>query len=153
MKLREVRDPRVQAYVELYDRMEAEGVQIVRNSSIRRGLQDVEKALSRMEASHIYVSFDSDVGVLGAIHATRLLNFGPKEIPLRGLDSQTLLSLALLIGRHLQRHRIGLAGVDITETDIHLVNRPLPGGGRDRTLQVESDFTATLLRSAGIRWD
>lgn len=146
-RLRLVEDPRVQEYVELYDSLVERGLKIIHRSKFNgpSWRKDLAKVLGDVNGSHLYLSLDSDVGVLNAINATRLIHFGRPEIPMKGLGLSELIEIARELCDWVSKNNIKLAGIDAMEMDVMLIDRTLSPQLEDQTSNVLVEFLSELL--------
>ncbi|GAG69440.1 unnamed protein product, partial [marine sediment metagenome] len=95
--------------------------------------------LKETEKSKMYLSFDTDVGALREIIATRFRNA-------IGIDQATILNAAKNIKNVINSKKIDLIGLDIMEIETHLLNRVFPKSGRkDQTIKVVDSFLDVFL--------
>jgi arginase family enzyme len=140
-KLKTVDNEAVKSYLNLFENFERHGMKIITNSQIRNeGVSNIfNNIVKEIKTPYIYVSFDSDVGVLSATYATRLINFAPHEIISRGLNETQIYEIAHSINRHILRKGKKLAGLDIMETDVYKLGGTF-GNKIDETREIEGNF-------------
>ncbi len=146
-RLRAVKDERVQEYVELYDSLVERGLKILHWSKINdtSWRESLAKMLDGVNGSHLYLSLDSDVGVLNSINATRLVHFGRRETPVKGLGLNELVGIASEVRHWAVKKDVKIAGVDIMELDVMLIDRVLSPVLADRTSAAIVEFLSALL--------
>ncbi len=146
-RLREVEDSRVQAYISLYDSLVERGLTIIHRHEFKdsQWRKRVSEFLKENKGSPMYLSFDTDVGILGPLNATRLIHFGPPEIPMRGLSQEELLDAADIVRKHIDTDRLSVVGMDFMEIDTLLVDQPINQYVGDRTTQFVNKFINTIL--------
>lgn len=133
-KFRSIDDSRIIEYVEFYDEMEQQGVQFIPKSDPSIMIKTLVNNLKKTEKSKIYISFDTDVGALREIIATRFRNA-------IGIDQLTIINTAKAIKDIMKTKKIDLIGMDIMEIETYLLNRAFPKSGRiDQTVQVIDSF-------------
>ena len=62
-----------------------------------------------------------------------------------GLDEETITGLARMMRELLNSDRFEIAGLDVTEVDVHLLDLADIDGAPDRTQQICADFITILL--------
>ncbi|MFX1425177.1 MAG: arginase family protein [Promethearchaeota archaeon] len=133
-KFRSLDDPRIVEFVEFYDEIEQKGVKFIPKSDASSMVRKLSTVLKETEKSKIYVSFDTDVGALKEIIATRFRNA-------IGIDQMTILNAANVIKNVMNSKKIDLVGLDIMEIETHLLNKIFLKSGRiDQTIQVIDSF-------------
>ncbi len=133
-KFRSLHDPRIVEFVEFYDEMEQNGVKFIPKSEGSTMIKKLSTVLKGTEKSKMYISFDTDVGALKEIIATRFRNA-------IGIDQATILNAAKTIKNVINSKKIELAGLDIMEIETFLLNRVFPKTGReDQTIKVVDNF-------------
>jgi arginase family enzyme len=133
-KFRSLDDPRIAEFVEFYDKMEKKGIKFIPKSDSSTMVRKLSTILKQTEKSKMYISFDSDVGALREIIATRFRNA-------IGIDQMTILNAAKTIKNVINSNKIDLIGLDVMEIETHLLNRNFPKSGRkDQTIQVIDSF-------------
>ncbi|MFX1280398.1 MAG: arginase family protein [Promethearchaeota archaeon] len=131
---RSIDDSRILEYVQFYDEMEQLGVQFIPKSKPSTMISRLMNSLKETEKAKMYISFDTDVGALKEIIATRFRN-------VIGIDQSTIINAAKSIKNILDSKKIDLLGLDIMEIETHLLNRIFPKSGRkDQTLEVIDNF-------------
>lgn len=95
-------------------------------------------ALGKNNATYLYVSLDVDVGSFNSMNAVRFMDY-------KGLDEKTIIKLSETIREIIIKNNLVLAGMDISEIDIHLVGLQDKNGNPDRTEIICADFIETLL--------
>jgi len=114
--------------------MEQKGVKFIPKSDPSIMLRKLSTILQETEKSKMYLSFDTDVGALREIIATRFRNA-------IGIDQTTILNAAKSIKNVINSKKIDLIGLDIMEIETHLLNRVFPKSGRkDQTIKVVDSF-------------
>ncbi|MHA2035957.1 MAG: arginase family protein [Promethearchaeota archaeon] len=138
-KFRSLRDPRIVEFVEFYDEMEQNGVKFIPKSERSTMIKKLSTFLKGTEKSKIYISFDTDVGALKEIIATRFRNA-------IGIDQMTILNAAKTIKNVINSKKIDLVGLDIMEIETFLLNGVFPKSGReDQTIKVVDNFLDVLI--------
>ncbi|MFX0081679.1 MAG: arginase family protein [Candidatus Hodarchaeota archaeon] len=133
-KFRSLDDPRIIEFVEFYNEMEQNGVKFIPVSGTSTMIRNLSTILKETEKSKLYISFDTDVGALREIIATRFRNA-------IGIDQMTIINTAKTIKNLLNSKKIDLIGLDIMEIETHLLNRVFPKSGRtDQTIKVIDSF-------------
>jgi arginase family enzyme len=133
-KFRSIDDPRIIEYVEFYDEMEHNGVKFIPKTESSTMIRNLSTILNKTEKSKMYISFDTDVGALREIIATRFRNA-------IGIDQTTILNAAKSVKKVINSKNIDLIGLDIMEIETHLLNRDFPKSGRkDQTIKVIDSF-------------
>jgi len=133
-KFRSIEDSRIVEYVEFYNKMEQNGVKFIPKSEPSSMIRKLSGILEETEKSNIYLSFDTDVGALREIIATRFRNA-------IGIDQTTILNAAKIIKNEMNSNKIDLIGLDIMEIETHLLSRKFPKSGRiDQTIKVVDNF-------------
>ena len=133
-KFRSLDDSRIVEYVKFYNEMEQKGVNFIPKSDPSSMIRTLSTILKNTEKSKIYISFDTDVGALRDIIATRFRNA-------IGIDQTTILNAAKTIKNIINSKKIDLIGLDIMEIETHLLNRVFPKSGRrDQTIEVIDSF-------------
>jgi arginase family enzyme len=134
VKFRSLDDSNIVEYVNFYDEMEQKGVNFIPKSDSSLMIKKVSTILKETEKSKIYISFDTDVGALREIIATRFRNA-------IGIDQNTILNAAKIIKNVIDSKKVDLIGLDVMEIETHLLNRVFPKSGRtDQTLEVIDSF-------------
>jgi arginase family enzyme len=93
--------------------------------------------LDRSPARMLYVSLDADVGALASMMAARFMDK-------TGLPEERILGVAQGLRELLEWERFRLAGVDLSEIEVHFLGLEGPAG-TDHTARVCALFAATLL--------
>lgn len=138
-KFRLLDDPRIVDFVEFYNEMEQKGVKFIPKSDPSTMIRKLSTILKETEKSKMYLSFDTDVGALREIIATRFRNA-------IGIDQTTILNAAKNIKNVINSKKIDLIGLDIMEIETHLLNRVFPKSGRkDQTIKVVDSFLDVFL--------
>ena len=97
-------------------------------------IKKLSTILKETEKSKMYISFDTDVGALREIIATRFRNA-------IGIDQNTISSAAKTIKNVINSKKIDLIGLDVMEIETHLLNKVFPKSGRrDETIEVIDSF-------------
>ena len=134
VKFRLLDDPKIVEFVEFYNEMEQKGVKFIPKSDPSTMIRKLSTILKETEQSKLYLSFDTDVGALKEIIATRFRNA-------IGIDQSTIISAAKTIKNVIDTRKIALVGLDIMEIETHLLNRVFPKSGRkDQTIKVVDSF-------------
>jgi len=112
-----------------------QGVTFLTKSQVRAPdfSQILAQRLDAIRTPWIYVSLDADVGACAGIPAVRFMDRV-------GLEAEEILLLAERIGERIAGGPFGLAGFDISEMDVHLLDLDED----DPTIEVCSDFMARL---------
>ncbi|RLI28389.1 MAG: hypothetical protein DRO46_04100 [Candidatus Hecatellales archaeon] len=137
--LEKVEDSRVKRFINHYYGMVDEGITLVSRDEIKQNFRRVREALEAVDASHLYLSVDIDVGANAALKGARFLDR-------KGLSRSELGNLISEIVRLLGRGK-KLAGVDVLETDVYRAGRTLEGW-RDETYRIEAEILARVLLKA-----
>jgi arginase family enzyme len=138
-KFRSLNDSRIVEFVEFYDKMEQKGIKFIPKSDTSTMISKLSIILKKIERSKIYISFDTDVGALREIIATRFRNA-------IGIDQTTILNAAKIIKNVIISKKIDLIGLDIMEIETHLLNKVFPKSGRnDQTVKVVDSFLDVLI--------
>jgi arginase family enzyme len=138
-KFRSKDDSRIVEYVKFYDEMEQKGVQFIPKSDPSIMIKKLLNNLKKTEKSKMYISFDTDVGALKEIIATRFRNA-------IGIDQSTILKTAKSIKNIINSKKNDLIGLDIMEIETHLLNGVFPKSRRkDQTIEVIDNFLDILL--------
>ncbi len=138
-KFRSLEDPRIVEYVKFYNEMEQKGVKFIPKSETSTMINKLSTVLKDIENSNIYISFDTDVGALKEIIATRFRNA-------IGIDQKTILSAARIIKDVIESKKLDLMGLDIVEIETYLLNKDFPKSGRvDQTVKVVDNLLDILL--------
>jgi arginase family enzyme len=133
-KFRSIDDPRIQEFVEFYNDTEQKGVRFIPKSDSSSMIKKLSTILKETEKSKMYISFDTDVGALREIIATRFRNA-------IGIDQNTISSAAKTIKNVINSKKIDLIGLDVMEIETHLLNKVFPKSGRrDQTIEVIDSF-------------
>ncbi|MBY8985325.1 MAG: arginase family protein [Candidatus Lokiarchaeota archaeon] len=133
-KFRSLDDPRIVEFVEFYNKMEQKGIKFIPKSDTSTMIRNLSTILKETEKSKMYISFDTDVGALREIIATRFRNA-------IGIDQTTIINAAKIIKNVINSKKIDLVGLDIMEIETHLLNRVFPKSGRiDQTIKVVDSF-------------
>ena len=139
IKFRSLNDPRIVEYVEFYNDMEQKGIKFIPKSNTSEMIRKLSIILKESKISKLYISFDTDVGALKEIIATRFRNA-------IGIDKQTIVNSALTIKNAINSKKIDLMGLDIMEIETHLLNKVFPKSGRkDQTIDVIDSFLDLLI--------
>ena len=139
IKYRSLDDPRIVKYVKFYDDMEQKGIKFIPKSDTSTMINHLSTVLKEIENSNIYVSFDTDVGALKEIIATRFRNA-------IGIDQNTILSAARIIKNVIESRKLDFIGLDIMEIETYLLNKAFPKSGRvDHTVRVIDSLLDILL--------
>jgi arginase family enzyme len=126
-------------YNRAYQDLIEQGVTVIPNNLTSRSIMDkLEAKLSQLGARQLYISLDADAGALRCMNAVRFLDH-------KGLDESTLLGLAGLLGTHTALGNYTLAGMDVSEVDVHLLGLPDTRGNIDRTAEICADFIITVI--------
>jgi len=137
-KFRSLDDFRIVEFVKFYDRMEQKGVKFIPKSDTSTMIQKLSSILDKTAKSKMYISFDTDVGALKEIIATRFRNA-------IGVDELTIINAAKTIKSVIDSKKVDLIGLDIMEIETHLLNRVFPKSGRiDQTIKVIDNFLDVL---------
>ncbi|MFX1489129.1 MAG: arginase family protein [Promethearchaeota archaeon] len=138
-KFRSLEDSRIKEYVEFYNKMEQKGVKFVPKSDAISMIRKLSAILEEKGKSNLYLSFDTDIGALRDIIATRFRNA-------IGIDQTTILKTAKIIKSTMNSKKMNLVGLDIMEIETHLLNRSFPKSGRrDQTIKVVDNFLDILI--------
>ncbi|MFW9894582.1 MAG: arginase family protein [Candidatus Thorarchaeota archaeon] len=138
-KFRSLDDSRIVEFVQFYDDMEQKGVKFIPKSEPLAMIKNLSSILKEIEKTNMYLSFDTDVGALKEIIATRFRNA-------IGIDQTTILSAAKTIKNINSSNKIDLIGLDIMEIETHLLNKSFPKSGRkDQTINVVDNFLDIIL--------
>jgi arginase family enzyme len=139
VNFRSLNDPRIGEYVKFYDEIEQKGIKFIPKSDTPTMINKLSNALKELEKSRIYVSFDTDVGALKEIIATRFRNA-------IGIDQMTILNAARVIKNVIDSKNLDLIGLDIMEIETHLLNRTFPKTRRiDQTIKVVDSFLEVFM--------
>jgi arginase family enzyme len=126
-------------YNRAYQDLIEQDVTVIPNNLTSRSIMDkLEAKLSQLGARQLYISLDADAGALRCMNAVRFLDH-------KGLDESTLLGLAGLLGTHTALGNYTLAGMDVSEVDVHLLGLPDTRGNIDRTAEICADFIITVI--------
>ncbi len=101
-------------------------------------IEKLEYALQRSDCSRLYVSLDADAGACMCMNAVRFMDT-------EGLDEETIIGLARMMRELLNSDRFEIAGLDVVEVDVHLLDLADIDGAPDRTRRICADFITTLL--------
>ncbi|MHA2180048.1 MAG: arginase family protein [Promethearchaeota archaeon] len=138
-KFRSMDDPRIQEFVEFYKNTEQKGVRFIPKSDSSSMIRKLSTILKETEQSKLYLSFDTDVGALKEIIATRFRNA-------IGIDQLTIINAAKSIKNVIDRKKIDLIGLDIMEIETHLLNKVFPKSRRtDQTIKVVDSFLEVFI--------
>ncbi|MHA2281946.1 MAG: arginase family protein [Promethearchaeota archaeon] len=138
-KFRSINDPRIVEYVEFYDQMEHKGIKFIPKSDTSTMIRKLSTILKETEKTRTYISFDTDVGALREIIATRFRNA-------IGIDQLTIMNTAKTIKNVMNSKKIELIGLDIMEIETYLLNRVFPKSGRiDQTIKVVDSFLDAII--------
>ncbi|MHA1913154.1 MAG: arginase family protein [Promethearchaeota archaeon] len=133
-KFRSLDDPRIVEFVNFYDKLEQCGVKFIPKSDKSTMISTLSTLLKETESSKMYLSFDTDVGALKEIIATRFRNA-------IGIDQKTIIDAAKSVKNVINSKKIDLVGLDVMEIETHLLNRVFPKSGRkDQTIKVVDSF-------------
>ncbi|MFW9823713.1 MAG: arginase family protein [Candidatus Thorarchaeota archaeon] len=136
---RSLDDSRILEFVQFYDDMEQKGVKFIPKSESLIMLKKLSSILKEFEKTNMYLSFDTDVGALKEIIATRFRNA-------IGIDHTTILNAAKTIKNINYSNKIDLIGLDIMEIETHLLNKSFPKSRRkDQTINVVDNFLDIIL--------
>lgn len=126
-------------YGRAYLSLIASGVKVfTRDEALRKNFgARLREELGRTRARRLYVSLDADVGAGQGLNAVRYIDAV-------GLPRPRVLEIARLLRRLIQTGRFTLAGADVCEVDVHLLDLPDPEGNPDRTIVTCAEFLATL---------
>jgi arginase family enzyme len=91
----------------------------------------------KINAQHVYVSLDLDVGSYNSTYAARYM-----DRP--GISEQNLLDIAGFIAEECRRGKFKIEGIDIMEFNMHLLGIEMTDGTKDTTLATVEKFIATL---------
>jgi arginase family enzyme len=139
VKFRSLEDPRIVEYVKFYNEIEQKGVKFIPKSETSAMINKLSTVLKDIENSNIYISFDTDVGALKEIIATRFRNA-------IGIDQMTILNAARIIKNTIDSKNLDLIGLDIMEIETHLLNRTFPKSRRiDQTIKVVDSFLEVFM--------
>jgi len=139
VKFRSLDDPRIVEFVEFFNEMEQKGVKFIPKSDTSIMIRKLLTTLKETEKSKLYISFDTDVGALNEIIATRFRNA-------IGIDQTTIINVAKIIKNVIFSKKIELIGLDIMEIETHLLNKVFPKSGRkDQTIQVVDSFLGVFI--------
>ncbi len=89
-------------------------------------------------ADSIYVSLDADAGSVECMNAVRFMDCV-------GLPEEKIMGIAASLNGLIRDGDAALAGLDVCEVDVHLLDLVGPDGKPDRTAGVCARFIATLL--------
>ena len=126
------------AYLDEYDALCTSGVTILTRDAIREDPACLTSALAQLDVEELYVSLDMDICASSRVPAVRFHDS-------IGLTPEELSDLATRISALMTERAIGLAGVDVMEIDIHLVDVVPASGGRNETLATAVEFLEKLL--------
>jgi arginase family enzyme len=139
VKFRSLEDPRIVEYIKFYNEMEQKGVKFIPKSETSTMINKLSTVLKAIENSKIYISFDTDVGALKEIIATRFRNA-------IGIDQMTIINAARIIKNAIDSKNLDLIGLDIMEIETYLLNKSFPKSRRvDQTVRVIDSLLDILL--------
>ncbi len=137
-ELRERLGPAGSAYLDQYQALRASGVTLLTRDELRADPSCLSRALASLEVSHLYVSLDMDVCASPRVPAVRFHDSV-------GLSPEELRDIAQQLARFSATHQLRLAGADVMEIDVHLVDlAPLPGVDNE-TLATAIGFLEELM--------
>ncbi len=127
-------DEQAKMYAECYLDYQKKGVTFITKADLADNrMIELEARLDDIDSPYIYVSLDADVGAACSTHAVRFMDRV-------GLPEDTLLTIARVLGRSIKQGKPALAGIDITELDVHLM-----GLKDDRSAEVCLGFIHSLM--------
>ena len=132
----EIRDWRVQKYLELYKGLEEMGVKIVKKEEILRDFKVVKEALEGLRADNFYLSIDLDVGSRNALNGARFNDYA-------GLYEHTIYDLVKAISKSVKGK---LVGFDLMEMDVFNAGAKM-GDSIDRTYQIAAKIIQIISES------
>lgn len=120
-------------YAAAYNGLINRGVRIIPNTHNKNSIAAaINNVLPEISAGYIYISLDADVGSFYSMNAVRFLD-GP------GMGKEIILECADVIRRHILQGRFILAGLDICEIDVHLLDLQ-PPDLHDATVEICAEF-------------
>ncbi|MFW9881430.1 MAG: arginase family protein [Candidatus Thorarchaeota archaeon] len=139
VKYRSIDDHRIIEFVKFYDEMEQNGVKFIPKSDTSTMVKKLSTILEDTDRSKMYISFDTDVGALREIIATRFRNA-------IGIDQKTIINAVKSIKNKINSRKIDLIGFDMMEIETHLLNKVFLKSGRiDKTIKVIDSFLNVLI--------
>jgi arginase family enzyme len=94
--------------------------------------------LANTRARVLYVSLDADVAASASLAAVRFMDH-------IGLPEERVLAIAYALRDLIESERFFLAGLDLSETEVHFLGLSSPNAGADRTAWLCARFAAILL--------
>ena len=122
--LKDSRDPRLKEYFQFFEEMTRLGVKVIKHAETPTSLKE---AVRELPGSKLYISLDSDVGVLASLPATRLAYFLGSEVKAPGLSEEALHRCSSVLASLVKEKE--LVGMDVMELDIYLLSDPSSSAG------------------------
>ncbi|MFH1537489.1 MAG: arginase family protein [bacterium] len=128
----------IRQYYDEYRRFESKGITILPRDVLRESREPFKKALEGIKTKHLYVSLDLDVAASAENPAVRFHDS-------IGVSPGELFDMAGQIAVRQRNGKFILAGVDVMEMDVHLIDVRPRNGTQNRTLEIAVLFLKTLL--------
>jgi len=125
----ESKDERVSKYVEFYQSIQDEGVNVIRKEDLKTKSDWVKSVLGSTDKPFTYISIDVDVCANAGLRGTRFLNF-------HGLTASDLYGIVELIRSSLTKSK--LVGLDLMEFDVYTAGSYIYGK-KDRTYEIAAE--------------
>lgn len=128
----------IKRYVDEYRRLETAGVTVLPRDVVRKTPESLAEVLAGIDARYLYVSLDLDVAASAENPAVRFHDS-------TGLAPNELYALTTDIAEQISQEKFILAGVDVMEMDIHLIDVQPRKEIENRTLEIAARFLKILL--------
>lgn len=131
----EIKDPRVQRYLDFYRSLENMGVKIVKREAAASRPETVVETLKKVHADVFYLSVDMDIGARAALTGARFLDY-------KGLKEDEIYQLVDVV---LKTVKGKLVGFDLMEIDVYNAGT-VKEGVADRTYHIAAEIACKILK-------
>ncbi len=132
----EIDDDRVKRYVEYYQKMESDGVQVIKKDDIKPNAAKIKAMIAKTNKPFTYVSIDVDVCSNTSLKGARFLDY-------YGVDHRDLYGLMVAIAQSKSRSK--LIGIDFMEFDVFSADASF-FGKPDRTYEIMAEAFRRLIQ-------
>lgn len=131
-----IKDSRIEAYVEVYRRLQQKGATLITSQDCRMRPTKINQLLKKIRTPYVYLSIDMDIGARNAVEGVRFKNR-------QGLGEKLIYRLASMIkasgGPDLE-----LVGLDITEINPRTAGQTI-GDAADRTYLIAAGLVNQMV--------
>jgi arginase family enzyme len=129
-------DPEILRYMEAYDSIIREGVNVLSKTEVESSIERASELLSVIRTPYVYLSIDMDVGALLTTCAVRFLNTV-------GIAEGCLYRLVKIIRDVVSQKNARLVGMDLMELDVHHAGYVI-AGEMDRSYEIAGNLIRML---------